>query len=109
MSLVDRVRRLERNCLPTEDGWELDEAWPPKIDLDADGPWAKLKGIRDNHPDPAVRNMSLMDMAEDLIPGFKQRVREGAEAYKVSREWRWMDGRCYVRERPGFRRGRNSP
>jgi len=105
VSLADRVRRLERDCSPVGQGWQLYEWKPREPDLEGDGPWAKLKRIRDNHPDPEVRNKSLMDMAEDLMPGFKRQVKEGAEAYQASHEWRWMDGRCYVRERPGLRGG----
>ena len=104
MSLSERVRRLEGACSPAGEGWQLDESWRTDrraVELEGDGPWAKLKRIRDANPE--LRNKSLMDMAEDLIPGFKKWVREGAAAYEASHEWRWMNGRCYVRERPGLR------
>ena len=100
MNLNERIRQLERKCAPAGDGWQPYEPEPPP-DLDGDGPWAKLKRIRDSRPE--LQSKSLMDMAEDLIPGFKQSVKESAEAYRASHEWRRMNGRCYVRERPRLR------
>ena len=97
MSLSSRIRRLEREHEQVGHGWKLDE--PRKPDLSGDGFWAKLKRIRDNHPHLQVRSKSLMDMAEDLMPGLNQRVKKESEAYQASHEWRWIKGRCYVRER----------
>ena len=93
-----RVQRLERSLEDTRGGWEPYDPLPCP-DLEGDGVWAKLKRIRDNHSNPAVRNMSLMDMAEDLIPGFKERIKRAGAAYEASHEWRWINGQCYVRER----------
>jgi hypothetical protein len=108
VSLADRVRRLERSPSVAGGGWQLYEPMPPP-DPEGDDFWSELTRIRDSHPDPAVKNMSLMQMAEDLVPGLQQRVKEGADAYEVSHEFRWMNGCCYLRKRPGLSRERNVP
>lgn len=104
VSLAGRVGRLERGSSFAAKGWRLADAPTPPPDPDGDDVWAVLMRIRDSYPDPVVRNKSLMDMAEDLVPGFKQRVEEEGAAYQASHEWRWINGRCYVRERPELRR-----
>ena len=103
ISIDQRLRRLEAGAKSNE-GWQLNEPLPP-VDLDGDGIWAQLNRIRENHQDPKVRNMSLMEMAEDLCPGFTARVRRAGADYEASHEWQWFNGLCYIRERPNTSRG----
>ena len=99
-----RIQRLEKSLEDTGDGWELYEESPPPDLENGKGFWPTLYRIRRDHPSEVVRNMSLMEMAEDLIPGYAERVKRNSEDYEASHEFRWTNGRCYVRELPNLSR-----
>ena len=85
-----RLRRLEQ--VTGEGDWRPFTPTP--------GPWLRamverLTEIRDNHPDPRIRGGSVMAM---LGPEFKAYVENAAPEFEATHEWKWHNGRCYVRE-----------
>ena len=95
MSLGDRLRRLEKRCAASEEGWKPHEKH--RLSPRAEALIDEVRRFRDSHPDPAIREASVMDI---LGPEAKATARKAAEEYEARHEWRWVNGQCYIRERP---------
>ena len=99
MSLSDRLRRLEKQCAASDEGWKPYDKH--KLSPRAEELFDEVRRFRDSHPDPAIRQASVMDI---LGPEAKETARKATEEYEARHEWRWINGRCYIRRRPGFGR-----
>lgn len=98
MAIKDRVRRLERQMTPAADGWQL---FPLATAEEQAALRARLAGKIEEAGPRAELSADELRAGLDEVMSF---LRAAAASYEATHEWKWVDGRCYARQRPAGRR-----
>jgi hypothetical protein len=94
VALRDRLRRLERQLTPATDGWELFSL--PSAEEQATLR-AKIAGMIGAAGPRAEVSADELRAGLDEVKAF---LRAAVARYEAAHEWKWVDGCCYVRQRP---------
>jgi len=107
MSIKSRLAKLEASA-GVDDGWEPftppepgNDDWEVRIETTLGWPVGTIS--RTAHEAAAKGYQSVTDEIAHLlgvpVQEYLAWLKERSDAYEARHEWKWVDGKCYIRER----------